>query len=471
MDDHFQFGGGASESTMHPIVLAATLCAALGILILPKKYAFAPILIIAFLVPVGQQVLFGGFHFFAVRILIIVGSLRLIAAFFRKRLFGQGLQSIDKMILALPILHAVTFILLFRDTGAVTYEFGFLLDACGGYLLFRYFVQDRGDVLQVAKTLVFVAAVLAICMGYEYLTRVNLFSYINSFTIVPWVREGRVRAQGTFSNSITAGAFGATLFPLFFWLWKCTKAKLLGAAGLIAASVIALTSMASTGLMAYLAGILALCLWPIRNYMRPLRWGIVLTVLGLALVMKAPVWFIIARVDVIGGHGWDRAALIDAAVRHFSDWWLLGTRTNASWGADTWDACNEFVYQATSGGLASFVLFVAILFRAFGMIGSARKRVQGKRREEWFFWCLGAVLFAHVMAFWGIDYFDSIRDWWYIFLAVIPAATLSSFSKRRPVVLVREPSYTGQPDEAMSADFRERLHPHIGLTEPRNVFS
>ena len=168
--------------------------------------------------------------------------------------------------------------------------------------------------------------------------------------------------------------------------------------------------------------------------------------LGLALVMKAPVWFIIARVDFIGGHGWDRAALIDAAVRHFSDWWLLGTKSNASWGADTWDACNEFVYEATSGGLATFILFVAMLSRAFGMIGKARKRVEGSRQQEWFFWCVGAALYAHVMGFWGIDYFDVIRTWWYIFLAMIPAATLAariSAAKEPKPILVGETSYAG----------------------------
>jgi hypothetical protein len=302
--------------------------------------------------------------------------------------------------------------------------------------------------------------VLAACMGYEYLTRRNVFSYINGYTIVPWVRDGRVRSQGTFANSITAGVFGATLLPLFFWLWKGGKARLLGVVGLAASGVIAVTSMASTGIMAFGAAILALCLWPIRNYMRALRWGIVITVLGLALAMRAPVWFIIARVDFVGGHGWDRAALIDATVRHFSEWWLLGATSTENWGADTWDACNQFVSEATSGGLATLVVFIAILSRVFGMIGAARKRVEGSRRQEWFFWCLGAALFANVMGFWGIDYFDIIRTWWYIFLAMIPAATMAaraSIAERSQPELVSDAvavAYVGQAAVADAVDAR-----------------
>jgi hypothetical protein len=412
---------------MHPIVQVSVLMGALGVLFLPRRIAFLPAVTVTFLTPFGEQLLVGGFHVFVIRIIILAGLLRLIRIKTSSRtvIFSNGVQRLDVLFIAWALVHAGTFILLFSDTGAVTYEVAFLLDACGGYVLARYFIRDREDVLRVVKTFVLVASILALCMYYEYLTRKNLFNYINTVSIVPWVRDGRVRAQGIFANSITAGVFGGTLFPLFFWLLKSGKAKVLGVAGLVASSVIAITSMASTGVMAFLAGILAICLWPIRRYMRPFRWGLVFLVLCLAIAMKAPVWFIIARFDFIGGHGWDRAALIDAAVKHFSDWWLLGTSSNASWGADTWDACNQFVYEATSGGLGTFTLFIAILSCSFGMIGKARRRSEALRRQEWFFWCMGAALYANVMGFWGIDYFDVIRGWWYIFLAMIPAATVS----------------------------------------------
>ncbi|MGA9308618.1 MAG: hypothetical protein WBW31_24700 [Candidatus Sulfotelmatobacter sp.] len=461
MGDHFHFGGGAGASTMHPVVLAATLLAALAVLFLPRRYALLPAVWVVFLTPVGQQLYVGGFHFFVMRIIIVTGLLKIVwmKVSAKTRIFSNGVQLIDKLFFVWAVLHAATFILLFRDTGAVTYEIAFLLDACL-YVLARYFIQDREDVLRLAKTLALVATVLAACMGYEYLTRVNVFSYINSYKIVPWVRDGRVRSQGTFANSITAGVFGATLLPLFFWLRKAGKARLLGVVGLAASGVIAVTSMASTGIMAFGAGILALCLWPIRKHMRALRWGIVITVLGLALAMRAPVWFIIARVDFVGGHGWDRAALIDATVRHFSEWWLLGATSTENWGADTWDACNQFVSEATSGGLATLIVFIAILSRVFGMIGAARKRAEGSRRQEWFFWCLGAVLFAHVMGFWGIDYFDVIRTWWYIFLAMIPAATMAaraSVAERSQPELVSDAvavAYVGQAAVADAVDAR-----------------
>jgi len=284
-------------------------------------------------------------------------------------------------------------------------------------------------VFRVTKMFSAVATVLACCMVCEYLTRVNVFSYIKGATITPWIRDGRVRAQGVYANSITAGTVGAVLMPLFFWLWKGGKAKLWGSVGLAASSAIVFTSGASTPASAYLAAFLGLCLWPIRKRMRSVRWGIVFTVLGLALVMKAPVWYLVARMDFIGGHGWDRAFLIDQTVRNVGSWWLLGSKDNAAWGPDTWDACNQFVAEATAGGMVTLVLFMTILRHGFGMIGKARKQAEGDRRQEWFFWCMGTSLFTHLMAFFGIDYFDQTKILWFAFVAMISAATAAAPTK------------------------------------------
>jgi hypothetical protein len=46
------------------------------------------------------------------------------------------------------------------------------------------------------------------------------------------------------------------------------------------------------------------------------------------------------------------------------------------------------------------------------------------------------------MGFWGIDYFDVVRMWWYIFLAMVPAASMvvgRSAVARPQSVLIPEP--------------------------------
>jgi hypothetical protein len=423
VDERFQFGGGESASFMSPAVLVLTILAGLAVLLLPRRYAFAAILGISFLTPFGQQLYFLGAHLFVIRIIILAGLVRLlIKGRSEPSPFANGFTSFEKIFFLWALCRSVAFILFYRQVGAVTAQMSFLLEAGGGYIIFRHFLRDKDDIADAMKSLAAVMFVLSSSMLYEYLTQVNLFSYINGVPIHPWIRDGRVRSQGVFANSITAGAFGAVFLPMYFWLWKSGKATLFGLVGIASASIIAITSMASTAVSAYLAAILGLCLWPIRNKMRSVRWGIVLLIAALALVMKAPVWYIIARIDFVGGHGWDRAFLVEQFVNHFSEWWLLGSNNNASWGNDTWDACNQFVAEGLAGGLATFLLFIIIVKRGFGMIGQCRKQVEGEQ-QEWFFWCLGVSLFSNVIAFWGIDYFDQTRTMWFIFLAMISAAT------------------------------------------------
>jgi hypothetical protein len=421
MGETFYFGGsGVHGSSMHPIVVVATLIAIIAMITLPRKYALSPALILVFLTPAPQLVL-GGFHFTVVRLIILGGLVRLIRdAISRKgKVWSYGIQPIDTLLVALVVLQALAFSLRFKDIGAAIYQSGLLLDACL-FIVCRHLIRDYKDLIHITKIMAVVAVLLAGTMTFEYMTRNNIFSYISAVPIVPDLRNGAARAQGTFSNSITAGTFGAVLFPMFFWLWKDRHSRALGCLGMVASVIISYTAQSSTGISALMGAVLGLGLWSVRHYMRQMRWAIVVVIVVLTLSMKVPIWFLMGRIDISGGHGWDRAELIDVTVHHFSEWWLLGTQANASWGADTWDACNEFVFQATAGGIGCLILFVALLSRGFGMLGRARRRASNYSRE-WFAWCFGAALFANFVGFWGIDYFDQVREWWYVFLAMIPA--------------------------------------------------
>jgi hypothetical protein len=88
------------------------------------------------------------------------------------------------------------------------------------------------------------------------------------------------------------------------------------------------------------------------------------------------------------------------------------------------------VTYGIEGGLVCFVLFIAILSRAFGRLGDARKAVNGDRAQEWFIWSLGAAIFAHVVVYFGIDYFDQMQFAWFALLAMISVAVAEA--KRVP---------------------------------------
>lgn len=441
INPNITFGGGPTESTMSPIALAAMVVTVILIFALPRKKIIIPFLLFTFLVPLGEQFNIGGLHLFAQRIVILCGCLRFLPKLFstRNSIFAGGFTWIDKLFLLWAFCRAAAFIILYQQGAAVANQLGFLWDFLGAYFLVRYLIRDVNDIRMVAKVFLAIAVIMAGCMIYEKETLTNVFTLImgGGLNITPEIREGHIRCRGVFNQEILASAFGGTLVPFFWWLWKSGTSKIGAVVGVISSVIITVTASSSTGVGAGFVGVVVLCLWPARRNIRWILWGIVFAIAALAVVMKAPVWFLLDHVDFAGGStGWDRANLIDQCVRHFWDWWLVGTSQNASWGYFTWDLCNQFVAEAAQGGLATLILFVALITQTFRVIGMARKRAH-RRAQEWLLWTVGAVMCAHMAAFFGISYFDQTRVWWFVTLAMVPAAAMQADAvarKRRPLV-------------------------------------
>jgi hypothetical protein len=402
------------------------LIAILLILLLPRKYVLVPVLMTVFLTPLGQQINAGGLHFSVMRILILAGWIRMLISKFSSEdgIFGKRLDWLDLAFLFWAVCRASAVTLLFLQPAAAINQFGFLLDVVGGFFLLRYLIRDDEDIQRTISVLAVVAFVVAGGMIIEKIRMVNVFGFLGGVRDIPEIRSGRIRAQGPFQHELLAGTFGATLLPLFFLLWKSGKSRVLAIVGALSATVIVLTSASSTPVLGYGAAIVAICLFPLRNHMRMIRWGIVLGIVALNFVMKAPVWFAIAHIDIVGGSsGYHRAMLVNDFIMHFRDWWLIGTKDNPSWGFDMWDLCNQYVAEGETGGLITFLLFVGMICSGFSRIGIAIKSVEGDRAKQWFYWLLGAALFSHVVAYFGISYFDQTRVSWFALLAMISAAT------------------------------------------------
>jgi len=434
--ENLRFGGGASETVLHPVVLVAMLIAMTLIFLLPRKYVIWPFLCSAFLIPLGQSILVGGLHFFVIRIIILTVAVRMLASRFTSPdgIFGNRLGILDSVFLLWAFCRAVAGILVFSfNSGALVYQGGFLLDAIGGFFVLRYLISDAEDIYRTLRVFATISIIIAGCMLFERVHQLNVFGLLGGVRAAPEVRNGSVRAEGPFQHELLAGTFAATLLPLFFLLWRQGKSRVLALLGVIAATVMVITSHSSTSLMAYAAGLLGVCAWPLRRHMRLVRWGLVLALISLHLVMKAPVWFLIARIDIVGGSsGYHRAMLVNGFITHFRDWWLVGTTENARWGNTMWDLCNQFVAEGELGGLATFLCFLALIYICFSRLGAARKSVEGDRNKEWYFWLFGATLFSHIVGFFGISYFDQTRVSWFALLAMIMTAT-AAYIVRAPV--------------------------------------
>lgn len=454
MTDNFYFGGGGDTLVTVPALCLFVVCSVL-ILSLPRKYVIMPFLVAGVLIPLEDQIVVGGLHFMLLRCLLAVGWVRMAwsAAMTRRDPFPGPLNSFDKVLIAWALSNAITFTILWGAFQAFVNRLGFLYETFGAYFLLRYLIRDRDDIIRAIKTLAVICVVLAVFMLREHFTGHDSFSVLGVAPISE-VRYGKVRAHGPFGHPIIAGTFGAMLLPLFVAVWCGGKGhRTLGALGLGSSLLIAFASSSGTPMMTLLSGTLALCFWPLRKNMRAVRWGLVFALVLLQIVMKADVWFLVGRLsDVTGGTGWHRAGLIDNFIRHFGDWWLVGTRDNASWGLDMKDTANAYVNAGFSGGLVTFFLYLAIFVSAYRRIGLARRSAEGDRKREWFVWALGATMFANTTAFFGITYFDQSVVVWYAFLAMISAASVLGAEPLMARVAARPVYESGLPsiDEGLS---------------------
>lgn len=451
---HLKFGGGASESAFSPLVLALVLVAGFLLVFWSRKKALVPFLTAALLVPTDQVLLVGGVHFPMLRVLILFGIARIFkeGVSSKRPLFSGGINKIDIAVILLTIGVAINSIILFQEFGAVVNQLGNIYTVFGVYFLLRFLIRDEDDIVCAIRTLAWVAAFVAVIMTFEFTTGRNPYGLLGGanahFYSQLAVRDDKFRAQAGFGHSILAGTFGAVLVPLFVALWwKGKEHRRIVVLGLVSATVITLTSNSSTPVLACAAGVLALCLWPVRNWMRTIRWGVVAALVFLHLVMRKPVWHLISRIDISGGSSGDhRYMLIDQCIRHFWDWWLIGVKDTSVWGWDMWDTANQYVGLCDGSGLVPFVLFIAILVYGFKYLGKARRQTGKDRVNALFLWAISAALFANVVAFIGISYFDQTIVGWYGLLAIISTAAAAPAKKEWPrtqVLPVRDTEFSG----------------------------
>ncbi len=458
-----KFGGGADQSVLSPIVLVAMLAATVLIFVLPRKHVLAPLLITIFLVPQNQQLYVAGVHLFVNRLLIL-------AAFIRgatskepkqKSVCAGGWNSIDTAAVCyMTILSAAT-MMQYLSVSALINQLGYLWDYMLGYFALRVLIRSEEETLLAIKCCAVLSMLFAVAMVIEQEKMFNVFGLLGSVPMAPEVRDGKIRCAAAFAHPLTAGAFSGTTIPLFVLLWKWRRARWLAAAGIVGATVMTMTTSTSTSLLTEVAGVVGICFWPLRKKMQIVRRCLVGTIIGLALVMKAPVWFIIAHIDLTGSSSsYQRAELINEFVNHFNSWWLMGTTNAASWGWDMWDAQNMFVSVGEAGGLAALIFFILMVSRSFGRLGTARKRVKSKQ-QEWIVWLLGSALFAHVVAFFGVNYFDQVRVAWFAMVAMICAYTAPLLHGATPpnvIVHVRVPDPSERAASSTKPSLPRRIY-------------
>ncbi|MCW5554722.1 MAG: hypothetical protein KIS67_21495 [Verrucomicrobiae bacterium] len=410
---------------MNAVATVFLVVCSIGVLIVPRRWALAPLLAGACYMTLGQGFNLGPFNFTVIRVLILVGAVRIL--FRQERIIGR-MNRLDWGIVAFGLWAIISsaFHQAGEDGNPWVYRLGLAYNTCGIYFLTRVWCRSKDDVVCVIRVLAFLLAPLALEMAAEKITARNFFSVLGGVPPTPPIRDGSLRAMGPFGHPILAGTVGAVCFPLICGILRTHRA--VAVIGLSACTLIVFASSSSGPIMSAFAGAFALIMWRFRHLTRLARIGAVACYVLLDIVMKAEPYYLLARIDISGGStGWHRAELIDSAIRHLNEWWLGGTDytrhwmpTGVSWSANHTDLTNHYIKMGVLGGLPLMLLFIFLLWTAFRFIGETlHAEPEISASESFFVWCLGAALFAHVATCISITYFDQSFIFVYITFAVI----------------------------------------------------
>jgi hypothetical protein len=404
-------------TNIHPLAIIAVLVLGICMLVLPRRWAVVPMLIIACFIPSVQKIVIFGLDFNLLRIMVLFGVARLLIT---QESRGFSWKRLDTAAVLWTVSSIVIFTIREGSFSALVNRLGFAFDALGMYFLFRCLIRDWTDIDKIVLSCILISIPVAFCFIIENRTGRNLFSIFGGVPEITVIREGRLRCQGAFSHPIIAGCFWAALMPLFAarW-WRSPVDKLWSITGLATSSIIVLCCASSTPVCGVISGIIGGIAYYSRRHMKRLCWSAVGVLVLLQIVMKAPVWFIIARISAVGGStSYYRAKLIDGAIEHLNEWVLIGTNSTGQWFWGAQDIANQYILEGVRGGGLTLVLFIYVIVIAFGITGKLWRQNRDPYRIA-LSWALGVSLFVHCMNFIGVSYFGQIYIVWYLLLAMI----------------------------------------------------
>ncbi|TVQ61649.1 MAG: hypothetical protein EA378_07840 [Phycisphaerales bacterium] len=453
----------SGRTTVHPVGLAMLLILGAFTLVLPRRWAVLPMILLSCMVPAGQRIAVGPADFDFIRILVLFGWARLLI---RGEYRGYKIIPLDIAVTLYAVVSTLFYTINYGSIESLIFKLGVSYDAIGLYFFFRCTIRTLEDATRIATSFAIVSIPTAIAFAIEKQTGNNLFSVMGGVPDRTIVRHGRLRCQGAFSSSILAGCYWASVLPLMASLWwRGGLQRVLGIIGIFCGLAVIGFCSSSTPVIATAAVVFAGAMWFLRHYLRHMLIGLAVVLFCLHFAMNNPVWHLISRVDLIAGNtGYHRYRLIDSAINNFSEWALFGTQATGHWGHQMFDITNQYILEGVRAGFISLALFVTIIVICFIELGRSVRATAWSGWRSALIWGLGATMFAHVTSFFGISYFGQIVMLWYLTLGMIGSTYLAS----RREASARLRSMRTATDVRARAEHRERRNgPNPSPAHPR----
>ena len=406
-----------NQNTLHPLGLAALLVACLFIGFARARAIPLVLIALAVYIPSAQRVVLGGADFAFLRIGILLALVRLAAS---GGLLNFRLGAVDALVAFGTLAKLALMPVVTGQVGTLIQQVGSSLDTLGMYLVARACIRSIDDVRALAAQSLVVCLPVAIIFSIEAATGRNMLSVFGGIPLMTDIREGKLRCQGAFAHAILAGCFFVALLPLWLASWRARpRGRLIAPVGLALTAVIVVACASSTPVAAMLFVAGAFASYPFWMHLRLVWMTALVAATVLHFVMEHGIWHLIARIDLVGGStGYHRYHLIDQAINHIGEWWLVGTLSTRHWGWGLQDVTNQYILEGVRGGIwATIALFLTMVL-SLRAVGFWLRRLPRGSSEHLFVFGIGASVFAQMAIFLAVSYFGQTTMIWYLTVAM-----------------------------------------------------
>ena len=416
---------------MNLSVIILLLVTSIGVLCSGRRLATIFFLLGILYLTKGPGLEIGGVMLHPYRLLLMVGVIRVFVRSEKSELKGV---LVDKLVLG--AVAWLMFAQLFHEQGegsGIVYNLGVGFEMLASYFLIRIWCRNLEDVEALVVPLALMLVPIALSMLAEKSLQTNPMGIFGGGEWVN-IREGVVRSRGTFAHAILAGSFAAACFPIVVSCWN--RNKLIAVIGGASALSMVVTCHSSGPLVSFVITCAIMACWRHRHYAKHAVWCAIIGYLVIDLISNRPGYHaIVTRLDLTGSStAYYRCLLIDTAVDHFHEWWLIGTDFTAHWvqsgvgsiilGGKHMDITNMYIGAGVSGGFLSVVFLLAVIAASVrnSVILSTDEEMVPAVGARFSIWCFGAALGSMGVSGLSTSFFDQSGAFIWIFTAIISSS-------------------------------------------------
>lgn len=444
---------------MENVTLLVGLAAAAIVLVVPLRWCFLVYLVSLLYYPPYLRLMIFGCTISVGRLVIAVLLIRCLMDTRLLRNFHW--IKLDTLIVVADVIYTAALLLAAGDVAAVLKQrAGIMLETTVTYFAARLIINDRASLVHFVKSVVIVLLGVAFLGIIEAGTTISPYNglmghrfnadnalggtkFDSQEVIMGHGHEGRwgfFRAQGAQSHPIIFGASFVVFLPLIWKLFCSSERKqwhipVFGIIALGGAS--SLSSTPFTGLIVAISGL---------AFERFKRWTKVVLLSGALFCVfiefysaKHHFYYVLlAKISSMGGAGYDRGRLMDAAFRHLPEYWLTGYGFNdPGWGPEVFrtdytDVCINYIYIAVTYGIFGLFAYVAILCNLLGSLWRRyRMLFEGVDRD--ICWALIISVVTIIIIDFGVAPFGALPSLYSIIFGIGGAFLSPSFNRRGAV--------------------------------------